>query len=493
MPLLEFGLRTGLAANLQYDQRINDLRYNEEAQRRAENEAAAKAKMLADDMAFATPMNSFDNPMVKQQAQFQIKRIGSYINQNPDWQTNVQKRAQYGVMLRELKDNEHLNRGIAADTAMKDMDKYQSDPKNADIVNSNDWKAIQAGRDNYLKFGHQAGEEVAKKQGLKAFSFVPPEAAQDTATILMNLAKNVEHDKVSSYQDGGYKKQISQTRKLQAVEHAIASGNWGKYLKKDYNNYLDQLNDNEKTNAKTVNQFTLERMNPYFKQDEINIGFAPRLDAKGSKTPAEAKDMWSTMHVKALHQPGAEIDFNPAAMDKTFANDYGQMNLNNVKTPFGEPKDLGLMKANSTGIVTVDNIGGVPVANHKVMVRMPIENFYQLGDNYKDVIDEGGFGQILPGGPSNGSTNWSIHNEYKKDFSKYTDEKGRDFVEFPVSHHYDPRNINLADNYGNAHNISPHKEDPYISTDENQRVGKDEAGNLWILDANGNAVAPYKQ
>ncbi len=189
--MLEYGLRLGLSADAQYDKRIADLRYNEEANRRAKNEAEAKAKVFADDFNYTNAMNTHDNPLVKQAAQFQIKRIGSFVNNNPDWQTNVQKRAQYQQLIRELKDNPDLQRGLATDESFKKMNEFAADPKNASLTGSTRWQGIEQQKRNYLEFGNQHGKEAALAEGKKAFVFTAINKI-DTQKVVTDTADNLE-------------------------------------------------------------------------------------------------------------------------------------------------------------------------------------------------------------------------------------------------------------------------------------------------------------
>jgi hypothetical protein len=167
------------------------LRYNEEAKKRAQAEAEAKAKVFADDFNYTNAMNTHDNPLVKQFAQFQIKRIGSYVNNNPDWQTNVQKRAEYQQLVRELKDNPDLQRGLATDDAMKKMNEFSADPKNASLKSSSRWKEIEEEKQNYILFGNQKGKEAAETEGKKAFVFTAINKI-DTQKVVTDAANNLE-------------------------------------------------------------------------------------------------------------------------------------------------------------------------------------------------------------------------------------------------------------------------------------------------------------
>jgi hypothetical protein len=461
MPGLEFGLRRGLAVDLQYDQRIADLRYNEQEDRRVTSEKKAQAKMLADDFSYNNAMNEHDNPLVKEFAQLQIRKIGTYVNSNPDWETNVTKRAEYTQLVRELKDNKALNRGLASDEGIKAYTQYSADPANAGIRNTPEYQASAQQYNNYIKFGNQYANsaEEANTLGKKAFVFQAPEELVSTNKYLVDSARLVAYDINQSFGVGGLSQSISQSRKEKAVENAIADSKWGHYLKKDYNNYVNQLNDNEKTSAKNINEFTLERMEPYFNSKKIDKGFKPttiKSPGAGGMNPG----MWTKMHVQAMRSKGSRMDFNPQAMDETFANENGKQDLNKVVDPFGNYVDLGFRKGESTGGVTISEENE---ANREVEVLYTIEDLYNLGDTYQDVIDEGGLGQVLPGGPSNESTSWEIHEEFRNKFERVTDEKGRAFIKFIVNKSYNPNNVNLADNYSNAHNVSPHKEEVFDS------------------------------
>ena len=147
--MLEYGMRLGLAADMQYDKRIADLRYNEEADRRAKSEAEAKAKMYADDFETANVMNSFDSPLVKQQAQAEIQKIGSWVNANRGWETSIAKRMEYKTMINNLKNNKQANQGLSSDAQIKRMSEYEADGKNAAIVSSKEYEIVAQQKKNY--------------------------------------------------------------------------------------------------------------------------------------------------------------------------------------------------------------------------------------------------------------------------------------------------------------------------------------------------------
>jgi hypothetical protein len=178
--MAEVGLISGLARDLQFDQRIDDLRYRDEAMRRSKAIAESRAKLFSDDLDYQNAVNAHDNPEIKQFAQNQIKKIGSFVRENPDWQTNVDKRMQLNLMKRELKDNPALLRGLASDSAYKQYLQDRTEvAKNPQQHDTQAYQDIDGQWKNYLRYGNQYGEEAAKAQGKQAFVYTKPRDLPD--------------------------------------------------------------------------------------------------------------------------------------------------------------------------------------------------------------------------------------------------------------------------------------------------------------------------
>src|SRR4051812_8149862 len=104
--MAEYGLVSGLAQSLDYDKRINDLRFHEAANQRALAENSAKQAMFADDLQYQNAANAHDHKIIQDYAQNKIKEIGKFVTDNPDWEINLDKRIQLDAMKKSLKDNE---------------------------------------------------------------------------------------------------------------------------------------------------------------------------------------------------------------------------------------------------------------------------------------------------------------------------------------------------------------------------------------------------
>ncbi len=167
-----YGLDAGLAQDLGYNQRINDLRYDEEQMKRIKAENAAKAQLFADDLDFQNAINPYDNPVIKSKMQNQIRSIGTFVRENPDWNTNVNKMMQLKQMKRELKDNPDLIRGLAVDQEYKkllaDYNEVAKNPERHDVTAYDEQMARFK---NYFNTGNQSGD---KTKGVDAPVYVKP-------------------------------------------------------------------------------------------------------------------------------------------------------------------------------------------------------------------------------------------------------------------------------------------------------------------------------
>ncbi len=171
----DVGLYKGLAQDFSYDQRIGDLRYHSQQMERAKAINEAKAKMYSDDLEFMNAANSYDNPRIKEYIKKQVGIIGKFASDNPGWEGNVQQRTQMNLLKRELKDNPELQRGMASDDAFKQLNADLAEvAKNPEQHDSGAYDALMAQKDNYLKYGHQDGEDAARVHGAQAFVYRKP-------------------------------------------------------------------------------------------------------------------------------------------------------------------------------------------------------------------------------------------------------------------------------------------------------------------------------
>ncbi len=189
---MEFGLANGLAQDGQYDQRIQDMRYQHHAleQEKAKNEA--KVKILADDLQFNNAMNPHDRKLIEEEATKTIHDIGEYDRKNPLWRSDVTQSAEMQRKLHALKTNDHLVRGLASDDAHK---KYLADlaevAKNPQAHDQEAYDEIGRQWDTYNQHGNQLGEQAKLRQGMQPFVYTKPKDFVDLPKLYAEAGKSI--------------------------------------------------------------------------------------------------------------------------------------------------------------------------------------------------------------------------------------------------------------------------------------------------------------
>ncbi|MCC7514540.1 MAG: hypothetical protein IT212_07590 [Bacteroidia bacterium] len=480
--MLQFGLTRGLAVRVNEQGLIQDEARHFQMQKQAKAEQEAKAKLFADDFDYNNAINEYDNPRIKEYARGIFQKMGNFVRENPGWEQSFAGQAQMKAYRHELKDNPELNRGIQSDAAHKSLLKDLAEQsKNPETFDKEAWDQKVQEWNKYTKYGHQGGAEAFAKEGNKEFTYQAPIDRVNTTNELMKIAQATEWDMTTNIGYGGVKQSVSEERKNSSANRALSSP-VAAWVKRDYKQALEA----GATKATTVAQFARELMDPFFKADKIDKGWAPpQVKLSGKDMANMTPSMWYTMHDKLANSNGASVDLGSGAMQATFANDLGEILLDGIKDPFGNPLNLGMRRAVATGMARVHKgvvQGDKPYAEFDALVRLPVSEFVALGKQYDDAIDELGAGQLTSGV----SSQWEIRPEYEaKGIKKYIDNKsGKEFVEFPVAKKYDPYNVRLADNYSNAANVSQHKENPYDMGDGNKPATIVQEGVTYTLNPN---------
>lgn len=261
--MAEFGTLQGLSVLL--PDREASIRANAQLQRQAKISAQNHAKMFADDFEYNNAMNAHDNPIVKEYANGQLTKIGKYLRENPDWETNPMKRVQYKQMLHELKDNPELNRGLQSDANFSEASKWLANPKNAKMANNSKIaEGIKQQQSNYLKYGNQQGEDGLKNFGKQHYNFIAPEDNINTLATLEKYAKSVHADYFVPEKKPGFvgagKWTVSDNAKL-SFSKQIFENEDGVAFDKQWEN----LPDNEKSNfGHDKNKWLMANAEPFF-------------------------------------------------------------------------------------------------------------------------------------------------------------------------------------------------------------------------------------
>lgn len=331
--MADFGIRRGLAQSFNYDQRVADIARQNDQMRQAKLYAENQAKMQAEDFDYNNAMNAWDNTQVKEFAQGKIKELGAFIRDNPDYKYNLEKRIVYNNIKKELKDNKPLLEGMQVDANVKAMQAYMNDPKNAPLVQSEEFSPIKAQYENYLKTGSTDGNLANRK----LFTFTPPEELVDTTPLLSKYAsltgQNGKDTKWLANGVGSVHQFVSDMDKAAAAEGAINDKVLGRHLQREYNDYASKLGEGQK--PLTLKQYTVEKMKPYFKGDEYKT-FNYATGAKKNngadatdKTPNRNPYLEIINHAKAQGK-GTPVNLDPAGANQMLTGGKNILNTSGM-------------------------------------------------------------------------------------------------------------------------------------------------------------------
>lgn len=201
----EIGQISGLAQDFGYDQQVNDLRYQQQmlSQQQAQNEA--KRKLFESDMDFQKGGNAFDQPLVKAENQKIVQSIGDYISQNPDWETNFQKRGYVKQLKNSLKDNPTVLRALSTNDNRQALLKYAQEAKQKGIAFDEDALNHELEKySNYEKFGNPDGPEALQQEGMKAYLFNRPQDFVDMNPVYKEAGASIKNPEIIETGNGGY-------------------------------------------------------------------------------------------------------------------------------------------------------------------------------------------------------------------------------------------------------------------------------------------------
>lgn len=449
MPL-EYGGIEGLAQNFGADQRINDLYQQNQMKRQALMQAENKAKMLAEDRTYSNAMNAWDNQNVKQYAQGKIKEIGKWTRENPDYLYNIEKRSDYNNMLRDLKDNQHLNAGLQVDSNIKAYQKWLQDPANQDMKDEPESKMLRGALDNYLKTGSTDGVTANRK----LFQFIPPEEMTDLTPVLEQYGKNanrsLQKPKFIANGVGMNWQSVTDADKAQAVNALLSNQAQTRRLTSHYKRWVAQ--DPEPRQKVSIQQYYTREMQPFFQEDKYDtFNYKTNEDGVGGrkgKNYVEPRKLLKETYEEGLNRAmtgrGGDVIANADGLNQYFAGKGNTVNLGDAVLLSGSGN---MLPFNGTTIKDYSFSGSrikvVPSAHGtqvlaSMKAQMPIDLFNQsIG---QDAVYD-------PWGP--GET------DIEKKFKDYPivitkDDKGKPVVEFEIWKPIDYKNesTHAAYNYG---------------------------------------------
>lgn len=485
--MADFGIRRGLAQSFNYDQRVADIARQNDQMRQAKLYAENQAKMQAEDFDYNNAMNAWDNTQVKEFAQNKIKELGSFIRENPDYKYNLEKRIVYNNIKKELKDNKPLLEGMQVDANVKAMQQYMNDPKNAPLVQSEEFSPIKQQYENYLKTGSTDGNLANRK----LFTFTPPEELVDTTPLLSKYAsmaaQNGKDTKWLAKGAGSIHQFVSDSDKALAAEGAINDKVLGRHLQREYNDYMSKLGEGEK--PLSLKQYTVAKMQPYFKGDEyknFNYSTSDGGAGKGNQSGSN-RNFYKELIERARTAGGLNkvVAADPDGVNQVLTGGKGVLNTNGLLFE-GSPGNYIPFKGSITKNYTTSGTkakydqDGLKTS---VLVQMPLRDFEASLDN-ADAIDFPTFGTGWLGNEATVKKGW----EDKVKIS--TNENGERVAEFELWAPLEGTNTNTAGGY----NHGMHAKAEVITSDfESNNTWSTPDGVNWQVGSDGNAYGSNGQ
>lgn len=482
---IQAGLARGLAQDLQYDQRIQDLRYQKQEMDRAQALNAAKVKMFVDDTDYMNAVNQFDNPRIKQYSEQVIKDLGKYINENPDYMYDSQKMMEVKRMKRQLKDNPYLHQGIASDDNIK---KYNADlsevAKNPERHSKGAYEKIALQLENYKKFGNQDGEDAARQLGTKAFSYTKPRDYRDLNDdwrVIGNGFKDVKQASMAGKGRNAFSEYANpETLKITANQY--------------YSQNKEQIDEEAIKEGMDPISYVMKGIDAHINK-RVDFGDYSLGDAMTMRALAKRDAAASTKpETSSTWREQIEGQAQGKESGRVFDETLGIPNDVVIKDKHGKPYDLTGIEFKHTG---VHKVFEVPVMGKDGKTKMVKQKFKEVfADLPKTQSDEMGFtkkeddptlvkfpfvGGLFEDDPSisenftkssDGNSNVQLVDRVDKDGKpiKATQIKTwipMDIYDQAAKGRYDKVNMNTKYQEG---------------VDQGVRVGYDKEGNLWNLE-----------
>ncbi|MBP8113807.1 MAG: hypothetical protein KAY50_00550 [Chitinophagaceae bacterium] len=458
MSLLNFGLYQGLSAKIPYDNMMDRETKLAEVRRQTRIDAENKAKLLGDDMKFATMTSDFQREKLNGYYSEHLKKIGDFVIKNPDLQMNPAKMMQFNQMKHQMLDNPIVAADMRFKTESDALTKFISE--NPDTWKDDpEVKGLIEKRDLYNKYG-----TTTPGKGDSEFIFINPDSKVNLTEEMRKHFSAIDYDgfeETFGNQKNGYKKWVSDDAMYRGAQSFIESN--PKFKRMAQNMFKNLSPEDQKRYVTGSGQpdialWIKEQGRLFKKSDDVAspVDFKPGSDGSSSGAGAGVKgtlDHFKKLTEEASANPGTWRTGNVNGLRKALMSD-GKANLSagELLTINGErytPSDsdnipamdddakLSLLATGygtPTGQVKIDPNDGLSKA--RWLMEVPIEEFEKSFPQYGELIDYGG----VFGGSDSGNTmrakdgskffDGNYSTVFKAITKKDKDGKDQNFVQF---------------------------------------------------------------
>jgi hypothetical protein len=350
----DYGLPAGLAYRHDYNRTMDNDKYLHALGKQAAIDKENKAKMMVDDIQFGKANNRWDHQELKGYSENEIKELGKFYATHPDWASDPNALLQIKQRKNNLLNNPLVERAMRVDTHYANMMKYLSDPKNSHMRNDPIIAEQLKQYENYSNTGSADGNGV---NGIE-FAFIAPEEAVDTEEMIQKYASSAEYDLIGGGVGiGGYSQSVSSKNRSKVATSVLSNANIGKYLQSDWN----RLGEEGQKQYRNINNYVLQRMDPYFKEKKIVNGAIFKPDASGLGG-GEGVNPWKKDVVDPLlaafdkGKTSERVTINQGLTQEVITDHKGNVDMRDAEIRVPGSNDyvsvnLGNRKAQTTGTV----------------------------------------------------------------------------------------------------------------------------------------------
>lgn len=473
MAFLDFGLSEGLAYSYNANADMDAAKDQYLLKRQAQIDQENKAKLMGDMFQFGKAYDKYNEGRLNGFVQQRMTDIGKFVDENPDFQSNVGKWVNFKNMTRELLDNPIVSESMRIKSQTDFLNKYIADTPGAE--NLPDVIRMKEGLNNYLESGSTDRDPMNRKE----FMFNNPDDLIDWNKSIADAFKNSEMHGLSKGAHGSSTIYSTDADLDGAVMRTKSSPDF----------YLIQKNFNSRPPAeqkyKTIEEWIRFKGQSFAPTIKYDKGWEPNMPGgRGSgfgQNDAGAYDTWDKLHQAAAafsqqHGTKARFAFAPEATQTVFGtkdtNGNTQYNFTPEARVVSRNGDVftdrtvilnGAYPAIPSGYIRTEvqkDKSGNPVTTKHFQgytMEVPLTDAYKM---FNEGNSDGMFNEKAPFEFDTGDLSIDqieIRDKYKQ-FAEVVDHNGKPFVKFNVEQPYNPYTIGFSEAYNKIYNPSANKE-----------------------------------
>ena len=236
MAFMNFGLYQGLSAKIPYDQMMDRQTQLMAVRRQTRVDAENKAKLMGEDMKFATMFSDFQREKLNGFYSEHLKKMGDFVLKNPDMATNPVKMMQFNQYKQQMLDNPIVAADMRFKTESEALTKWAAETP--DAANDHDFQKMLQQRDNYNKYGSTSLTEPGKD-----FVFINPDTKVNLLKDMQDQFGALGYDQIDvvlGSQEDGYTRKVSQQAIYSGAKAILSDPKRRRVIEKTFANLSEE-------------------------------------------------------------------------------------------------------------------------------------------------------------------------------------------------------------------------------------------------------------